>query len=1310
MTDTVQAPANTAPAIADAYPLTALQTGMVFHSELAAGSATYHDLFTLTLHGEYRPAALAAALAEVTERHPVLRTSFNLTDFSEPLQLVHETVTPPVTETDWTALTESDARARLLAWREREKLDPIDWTVPPLLRTFVHRLPAGRFALTLSFHHAILDGWSVATLTTELLRRYGAHLTGTPEPVVALPIAYRDFVAEERAAIADPAASRFWQDLLADGEATTLPRLPGHPTGTGDDVDVREVAFDPATAAGLAELARQCRVPLRTVLLAAHLRVLALLSGRTDVTTGIVTHGRPEHEAGSEVLGLFLNAVPVRASVDRPTWRDLVTSVFGTELAILPHRAYPLFEIQRAVERAPLYEVLFDYRDFHVYQDLPGDAPVSVVAQDFFEQTNVPFAAAFSRAREDGTLRLTVTYQRDQFPAEWIEQTAGHYRRVLAAMAADPDGDPRPNLLSPADTAALAAWQDTAEDLGAPATLAELVAESLAAHPDTAALIWRDRVVDRAEFAAEVRRLTGALLAAGVRPGDVVGVLLYRSVDLLVAVHAILAAGAAYLPLDPDLPDKRLALMAGDHRIVTSSELSGRLASPAVLVDTPAAPAAPVPVPVDSLAYVIHTSGSTGTPKGVGVSHRAIVHRLRWMQRYFPLAGGDRVVHKTPFGFDVSVWELCWPLIAGATLVVAEPDGHRDSAYLGRLFAERHVTLAHFVPSMLDALLDDPDAVRGCAGLRTVVCSGEALSPVLARRFTELLPDTELHNLYGPTEAAVDVTRHHCVPGERLVPIGSAVPNTRLAIVDERGDQVPVGVPGELCLAGVQLAMGYLGRPGATAERFTPDPLGPAGSRRYHTGDLARWLPDGEIEYLGRLDDQVKVRGFRIEPGEIEAALLDHPRVRAAAVTVRQGNLVAYVVPADPDDPPEPAGLREHLAELIPPYMIPATFQHLAELPLAGNGKLDRKALPEPDRRSTGYWPPRDQVEARLATIWEELLGHSAIGIDDDFFELGGHSLLALRMTVRIRQELGRELPVATVLTSPTIRGLAAELRRPEDMGSVNPIVALRTTGDRPALFLSHALGGQVFRYRPLAARLGEDQPVYTIPARGLIPGQEPHTTLTEMADDYVRYIRSVRPHGPYVLGGFCIGGNIALEVARRLRADGEDVPVVFPVWSSADEPVVRSSLEDETMLMIHALAGGVNVLETVDLDELRDMSTDERLVAVINASAREERLRPDTADLEQARRYLAVFKANAQAVGYWKHEPYDGDVVLLQPVDDPEITPGDDHGWRSVVSGRFAVAPISGTRFTSVYEPMVGVMAAQMRKWMDDGFSDDAQ
>jgi thioesterase domain-containing protein len=327
------------------------------------------------------------------------------------------------------------------------------------------------------------------------------------------------------------------------------------------------------------------------------------------------------------------------------------------------------------------------------------------------------------------------------------------------------------------------------------------------------------------------------------------------------------------------------------------------------------------------------------------------------------------------------------------------------------------------------------------------------------------------------------------------------------------------------------------------------------------------------------------------------------------------------------------------------------------------------------------------------------MLGVDAVGVADDFFELGGHSLLALRLTMRIREELGRDLQVATVLTAPTVRQLAEELRRPDDMAPPSRIVPLRTTGDRMPLFFPHALGGQVFRYQPLSARLGEDQPVYTIPALGLAPGEEPHTSLDAMADDYADYVRSVQPHGPYVLGGFCIGGNIALEVARRLRAAGEEVPVVFPIWSSADEPVVRSSLEDDSMLLIHALAGGQL---GIDVAELHGLDPDEQLLAVINAAAAQDRLRPDTASIEQARRFVRVFRANAHSVGHYTHAPYDGDVVLLLPADDPAVRPGDDLGWRNVVTGRFQIGEIPGTRFTCVYEPLVAHLATDLRSWTD--------
>ncbi len=1290
MTTTTTAPR----AVEDAYPLAALQAGMLYHSAYEPEAPTYHDLMTMTLRGSFVHPAMTDALAEVAARHPVLRTSFDLVGFSQPLQIVHRTVTVPLGVTDLSGQATDAAHEELRRWREAETRQPFDWETPPLLRFHVHVLPGGTFALSLSFHHAILDGWSVATLVTEILRRYVGRLDGRPLPSSPLATTFRELVAREQAIVRSPEAADFWRRQVIDLPASRVARRPGYPIEGPTAVEVLTAPIDRGVVDGLGTVARTLQVPVRSLLLATHLRVLGLLTGEAEVVTGLVTHGRPETEAGEEVLGLFLNTVPLRAQVDTATWAELVRQVFAAEVALLPYRQYPLFEIQRASGRTPLVETLFDFRDFHAYEGLPADR-IEVVGQDFFEQTDLPLAPSFVRSPRDSGLDLTITYHRTEFPSEQVAEIAGFYRQALAHLVADPAGDPRPTgtYLAAGDARRIERWNETARPVP-DGCLHELVAGTA----DAVAVIGPDRVrLTYAELDARATAVAGRLQTLGVGVGGRVGVRLERSADLVASLLGVLKAGAAYIPLDPDYPEERLDFMAADAQVAAVID-EGFLEQV-----TDAGGFEPPWVHPDELAYVIYTSGSTGRPKGVGVSHRAIVNRLVWMQDVFSLGPADRVVLKTPYSFDVSVWEVFWPLLVGAGLVVAAPGGQRDSGYLVDLMAAEAVTTAHFVPSMLDVFLDEPDLADRLGSLRRVVCSGEALGVDLAARFLERLPQVQLENLYGPTEAAVDVSWHHCEPGEAVVPIGGPVANTHLEVVDHRLERVPVGVPGELCLGGVQLARGYVGRAGLTAERFVPDPFGSPGERLYRTGDMARWRPDGEIEYLGRSDDQVKVRGMRVELGEIEATLVAQPEIRTAAVVARDDGtgtrLVGYVV-TDTHD----IDWRDRLRSRLPEFMIPTAWAHLDRLPLTPNGKLDRHALPTPDHPTTThtYTPPRDSTEARLATLWEETLGVDAVGVHDDFFALGGHSLLALRLTMRVRQAFGRELPVATVVSTPTIAQLAPLLRQPDDGSPAARIVPFRATGDRPPIFLAHALGGQVFRYLPLARRLGSDQPVYALAARGLAPGEEPHHTLDEMVDDYVHHIRATHRHGPYILGGFCIGGNIALETARRLREQGEPVPLVVLFYSDADEPVVASTLEDDTALMMHALAGGP--LDT-DLDALSQLDPEERLLAVIDAATQEDRLPPDVADLEQIRRFLRVFRANAHAVGHYRHETYDGDVGLWAPAG--AGTTG-DLGWGKVVTGRLAIAPIPGERFHILYEPLVADAATKLRDWFDHGIADD--
>jgi amino acid adenylation domain-containing protein len=619
---------------------------------------------------------------------------------------------------------------------------------------------------------------------------------------------------------------------------------------------------------------------------------------------------------------------------------------------------------------------------------------------------------------------------------------------------------------------------------------------------------------------------------------------------MIVGLVGVLKSGAAYLPIDPDYPADRIAFMLEDARpkvVLDTSEWARRM---------PELSGYPETNPTRLLkpqhpAYLIYTSGSTGRPKGALNTHGGIVNRLFWMQSEYQLRPEDRVLQKTPFSFDVSVWEFFWPLIAGSTLVVAASGGHQDPHYLATLIQEQGITTIHFVPSMLRAFLEEPLAVN-CRGLNRVICSGEALPVELEAQFETVLGDVPLHNLYGPTEAAVDVSHWKCrrTPRGGTVPIGRPIWNTKLYILDSRLQPVPAGVPGELYIAGIGLARGYLNRPRLTAERFVADPFGQPGARMYRTGDLARWRADGVIEYLGRTDFQVKIRGFRIELGEIEAALLRHPDVAQAVVSAREDQqsgtrLVGYVVPARRGTI-DPAALRRHLSQTLPDYMVPAALVTMEALPLNSNGKLDRKALPAPMIAIAVEWrAPRTPQEEILSSLFAETLGVPRVSIDDSFFELGGHSLLATRLISRIRDTLGAEISIRTLFEAPTVAGLMERMSGGANLDPLEVMLPLRPHGSRPPLFCMHPLGGLSWCYAGLLQHIPIEYPLYGLQARGMnVPAPLP-ATLEDMATDYVAQIRTIQPAGPYYLLGWSLGGLIAFAAACRLQQEGEPVPLL---------------------------------------------------------------------------------------------------------------------------------------------------------------------
>ncbi|GAA4103315.1 non-ribosomal peptide synthetase [Nonomuraea soli] len=1025
-------PATLPPAGPGPVAPTHAQARLWFLDQLDPGNPAYNVAWAERLTGRLDVDVLVAAFADVVDRHDALRLVIVARD-GEP-ELAECRHRPVLRVHDAASLPPDVGR--------QEARHRFDLAEGPLVRALLVRHDDHTHDLYLTLHHVAADRWTLSILLRDLMTRYRARL-GASGDLPALAAGFRDFAAWHR----ERAASReadlaYWRQAL-EGLPGTLD-LPsdrqrqGLPTHEGRRLTFR---IDAATTTATRSFAAERRATPFMVLAAALQAVLARYTGRDDIPIGTPVSGRT-HTAAENLAGLFLNTLVLRGDLSgRPGFGELVLRTRERVLDAHEHAELP-FELlvqelaqERDLGRNPLFQVMLAVQN--VPPAPPGDAALRLSTLDV--DPGVTQADLHLVVEEAGEELVGVLhYATDLFDHDRMERFAGHFRRLLAAALAEPDLPiaELPFVTEP-ELRLIAAANDTGEP-EPPATLAALLAGQAARTPQALALSApHGGGLSYEEFARRVGGLAALLTEAGVRPGDVVGVCLERGPDLVVAVHAVVAAGAAYLPLEPDHPADRLAGMmadAGARVAISVAAHAVRLPPEAgrVLLDErwPDRPLPELEIHPDALAYVIFTSGSTGRPKGVGVSHRAIVNRLRWMQDTFRLAPDDRVLHKTPFSFDVSVWELFWPLLTGASLTVARPGGHADPGYLAGLMATERITAAHFVPSMLAPFLDEEELP---GTLRRVICSGEALGPELAARLHKRLPGAELHNLYGPTEAAVDVSWHACVPGERSVPIGAPITATRLEVLDAAMRRVPVGVPGTLWIGGVQLARGYVGRPGLTAERFLPDPYGPPGARLYDTGDLARWRPDGEIDYLGRADDQVKIRGMRVELGEVEAALRGLPGVAAAAVrAVSDGaglRLAAYVVPATSHADAGGFSL-EALREVLPAHLVPATCTLLDTLPLTRSGKLDRAALPDPRTtraHAVEYEEPDGAAERAVAEAWCGVLGLERMSAHDNFFAAGGDSIRSLKVLSRLR-ERGYAVRLEHLFLHQTVRELAGAL------------------------------------------------------------------------------------------------------------------------------------------------------------------------------------------------------------------------------------------------------------------------------------------
>jgi amino acid adenylation domain-containing protein len=1046
----------------EALPLSYAQERLWFLEHFGVGPA-YDMPGALRLEGALDVGALDRSFGEVVRRHEVLRTRFEVVD-GDPVQVIDGIDGFRLGMMDLSELgkEEREAQARRLAREDAEQ--PFDLARGPLFRAMLVRLAAVEHVLLVNMHHIVSDGWSLGVLVREIGALYGAYVAGRSSPLPELAVQYADYAVWQRGWLKDEALAQqvgYWKERLSGAPAALdLPTDRPRPSVQSFKGAVHGFELSRELTTALARLARAEGATLYMVLLAAFQVLLRRYSGQEDIVVGSPIAGRRRYELEG-LIGFFVNTLALRTDLSGdPSFRELLKRVKEVALGAYAHQDLPfekLVEVLQPVRdlsRSPLVQVCF------ALQNMPGETlqlPGLELQWVGVEGLSSKFDLSVFMFETVEGLGGHIEYATALFDASTIDRFVDHFETLLEGIVAGPDRRiSELPLLSVAERHQLVAeWNGTAADYPGDRCLHELFTAQAAKTPDAVAVIFEGQQLTYAELDRRSNQLAHHLRGLGIGPETVVGICVERSLEMVVGLLGILKAGGAYLPLDPSYPQERLAFMLEDARasiLVTQAALLQQLPAHAAQVvrldadheeiarQSTAAPASNVGP--DNLAYVIYTSGSTGKPKGVMNTHCSIVNRLWWMQDAYDLTPADRVLQKTPFGFDVSVWEFFWPLMFGARLIVARPAGHKDPSYLADLVWHEGVTIMHFVPSMLQEFLEVADLVC-CGSLRDVVCSGEALPVDTQNKFLAQLP-SRLHNLYGPTEAAVDVSAWHCklTPGSTHVPIGHPINNISLYVLDRLLEPVPIGVAGELYIGGVGLARGYLGRPGLTAERFVPSPFR-EGERLYRTGDLARWRSDGELEYLGRIDQQVKLRGYRIELSEIEATLATHPDVRQAVVVAREDEpgekrLVAYVV-AQADAALERNGLRAHLKMSLPDYMVPFAFVMLAALPLTPNGKVDRRALPVPEAGAgvvhQDYEAPRTPVEEALSEIWREVLRLERVGVHDNFFELGGHSLLATRVMARVCEVLRVELPLRAMFEAPSILELGERVAAAQRAG-----------------------------------------------------------------------------------------------------------------------------------------------------------------------------------------------------------------------------------------------------------------------------------
>ncbi|MEH1824946.1 MAG: amino acid adenylation domain-containing protein [Nostoc sp.] len=1356
-------------------PLSFAQQRLWFIHQISPDSTAYNMLEALRLDGSPNIVALEQSVSELIRRHEVLRTTFPTVD-GKPIQRIapNTALTLPIHDLQGLSIEEQTEQIRQIA--KSIASAPFDLAVGPLVQFTLLQLSKQEYVLLLKMHHIIYDGWSLNIFFQELSQLYKAFSQGLPNPLAELPIQYADFAVWQRQWLTGEVLDRqlnYWQKQLAGAPGvlelpTDRQRSPVQTFQGG----VECFQLDRDLTQRLKQLSQESDTTLFMTLLAAFLVLLSRYSGQSDIVVGspIANRNSPAIE---QLMGFFANTLALRGDLSgNPSFGDFLAQVRQTTLSAYAHQDLP-FEMlveklqpDRDLSRNPLVQVMFSLQNApQSAANLPG---LTIQNVPLPLDVKVRFDLEVNYWEIPGGLEGVWCYNTDLFDATTITRIGQHFQTLLTAIVANPKARiSELTLLSQTEHhQLLVEWNDTQVDYPHDLCIHQLFEEQVKRTPDAVAVVFVDERSEASrrvnqqltygELNSRANQLAHYLQSLGVGADVLVGLCVERSLEMIVGLLGILKAGGAYLPLDPEYPTERLSFMLQDAQvsvILTQQRLVEKLPqhqAQLVYLDTDWQLIAQsnqdnaiADVQATNLAYVIYTSGSTGQPKGVEVIHRG-VNRLLFGVNYVHLDATQRFLQIAPISFDASTFEIWGALLHGARCVLF-PESIPTAKSLRHEIHKHGINILWLTAALFNSIIDDdPQAL---SGIEQLLIGGEALSVAHVQRALETLPFTQIINGYGPTEGTT-FTCCHPIPRQidatiESIPIGRAIANTQTYILDKYLQPVPIGMPGELYIGGAGLARGYLNRPELTNEKFIPNPFaqgrGAGGQRSrgaeeqkffpvpsprlYKTGDLARYLPDGNIEYLGRIDNQVKIRGFRIELGEIEAVLSQHDDVQVSCVIAREDipgekQLVAYIVPQK-EVTLTTSKLRQFLSNKLPAYMVPYAFVMLDSLPLTPNGKVDRRALKAPSNSSNSdkFVEPRNQLELQLVQIWSKILKVDKVGVQDNFFDLGGHSLLASYVMSQIKQQFGKDIPLITLFQNPTIEQLATIVQKDSDYLSSSCLVAIQPYGSNLPFFCVPGAGGKPFYFYHLGRHLGADQPLYSFQNELYLFGEsEPVTRIEDIASNYIKAMQVVQPKGPYFLGGHSYGGNVAFEMAQQLVNQGHKVALLVVIDASAptykDKLMLTDYINWDDARWLAEVIKGVEVFleKNVDLsyDTLQSLAVEKRLKYVLE-HLKTVNMLPPNAEVPQLKNMVQAYKASCLClVDYVPQQIYPEQITLLRGNEDLPENPDSelydasfqdsDLGWSNFSKEPVDIHFVLGNHITIMAEPHVQVLAEELK------------